>query len=163
MGLASVEIKGDEQLLRVFNTLPKKITRQLQLKAIRKGSLIFQKEAKKRVPKDEKVLMKSIGIVPDKLSKNTASLYVAVRKGKRAVFDGWYGWFQERGTKGFGKRSRSKGDVAYHKRGTGLPAQPFYEPAWEATHQSVYNSIKEFYRAVVATYLKTSLPMFYKK
>jgi len=167
--LATVEIRGEKELQRILRVLPQKVSRNLQLKALREGSKPLIKAAKNNAPSRTGTLIKSIGTTLDRKTKG-ASIYVGVRSGKRQRYDGWYGWFVERGTKGFGKRKKVSGDVAnrhstpsviYSKGGSGLKANPFFERAWDDTQTTVYEKIKVTIQEVVVKFLKQNAPKYY--
>jgi len=162
MPIATVEIKGLPKLERALRILPSKITRKLQLKALRKGGGILVKQVRANAPKRTKTLSKSVGIVNDKNRKG-AAIWVAIRIGKKFTYQGWYGWFIHEGTKGFGKRTRSKGETTgYARKGTGINANKFFEKAWDQTNIKVFGFIREELARVTVNYLKSAVPKVYK-
>jgi len=161
MPVATVEIRGAKELERMLRILPSKMSRKLQLKALRAGSKPIVKAARMNAPKRTKTLSKSVGVVNDKNRKG-AALWVAIRTGRKWKFDGWYGWFVERGTKGHGKRTRSKGVTTYAKKGGGLKATRFFENAWNSTHEQARVNTREELAKVIVAFLRQKAPKFYR-
>lgn len=161
MGFGTVEIRGAKELERMLKILPSKMSRQLQMKALRAGSKPLVKAARINAPKRTRTLSKSVGVVNDK-DRRGAALWVAIRTGRKFKNDGWYGWFVERGTKGHGKRTRSKGSVSYAKKGSGLKGTHFFENAWDTVNKVVYINIREELAKVIIAFLRAKAPKFYR-
>lgn len=168
--MTEVRIMGKAEIDRILRTLPMKISKQIQLKAIREASKVFIPVLRQNTPKKTRNLQLSEGVIRDKRT-NKAALLIGVRTGKGFKHDGWYGWFLERGTKGFGKRKKVRGDIAnrhsspthiYSKSGGGLPAIHFFEKTWEVLGPKMLEIIKEKLSEQIVRYLKQNAPKYYR-
>lgn len=157
--IGQVQIQGATELNRLLRILPQKVSKQIQMKSIRQGARILVKAVKAEAPKRTGILSKSVGVTTDK--SRVASMYVGVRTGRKQKYDGWYGWFVHGGTKGVGKRKRSASGTTYSKSGKGIKANPFFQRAWDATQESVYEAIKRALQENVLNFLKSAAPKYY--
>lgn len=160
MAFATVEIKGEDELMRCLRILPQKVSKQLQMKALREGSKPLIKAIREEAPKRTGTLIKSVGSTVDRQNKG-AGLWVGIRTGKKQKYDGWYGWFVHAGTKGVGKRKRTKEGITYkYGSGHGITADPFVERAWNEEHENVFGNIKKVLQEVVVKHLQANAPRF---
>lgn len=171
-----VEILGYDRVQIILKGLPAQINSKLTLHGLRKAVQPVRDSAMANAPrrahrtaKMKGPISKAITIVNDD-SKEPAVI-VSATHGKRAQYDAWYAHFQEKGTKGFGKRKRSSGQIAvslksgtvykrqqktigYGKRGSGLPAQKFMERAFNVNKDKVLRTTKDEIAKVVTRFVR---------
>lgn len=177
--MTTIEIKGMDELNKIFRELPHQITSRLVHTALTKAAKPMKDEAVSNAPRRTGRTKKAITIVKNKW-EDMPSIMIAPTKGKRMQHDAWYARFQELGTSGFGRRRRSlksmdvsmsalrKGKLTrkyqttgYRFRGTGLPAKEFMLKAFLAKQSQVMGSVNKELSSVVTKYLRKNAPRYY--
>jgi HK97 gp10 family phage protein len=174
--MTNVELIGYENVQTILRGLPAQINSKLTLAGIKKAVQPIKNSAianaprrRNRTAKMKGPIYKAITIVNND-SKEPAVL-VSATKGRNAKYDAWYAHFQEKGTKGFGKRKRSSGQIAvslksgtvykrqqrtvgYGKKGTGLEAQKFMERAFNVNQDKYLRTVKPEIAKVVTRFVR---------
>lgn len=137
--MATLKLRGAKQMASLLRKLPKRITKKILKKVLRKAARPVILAAKSKVPKQFRVLQKSIGASFLKTRKPRKEVIkVGPRTGKKAVNNGWYGHLIEFGTKSHTVKADPlaftvDGDLRFVNEVTipSIPAQPFLGPAFE--------------------------------
>lgn len=186
----TVEVKGIKELNTILKNLPEKVRSRLVYNAIRKAAEPMKQEAKQLAPVNKGTIKKAITIVRDSRSKEPVAI-LSVTKGRRVAHNAWYAHFQERGTSGFGRRTRietyDKGaartailsglsvsqrklgrrvgsyliTTKYKRKGIGLPAVRFMSTAFGDKADIVLSNIKNELSNIVVKYLRKNAPEYY--
>lgn len=116
------ELDGWDRFLKAVQSLPDKQKRSELLKIMRRVARPTVNAAKAFVPKREKKLERSIGVITSR-SRTYPSVYAGPRV--KGSHEGFHGHLVEFGT---GPRVRKDGSYAGQ-----MPAQPYMRPAYEQT------------------------------
>ena len=118
----SGEIKGLEELIKNFHTLPEKVEKRVIRAAVRQGANVIKKKAQDYVPVDEGDLKKSIKVSGIRGKPGTIAFVIRPTSNKKKGKNVFYGRFQEFGT--------SK-----------MVAKPFMRPAYDEAGDDVLNTV----------------------
>lgn len=139
--MTTIKVKGARAMATLLNKLPKRITKKILRSVLRKAAKPIIIAARIKVPKDFRVLQKSMGT---NFVKGTPPrkeiIRIGPRHGKKQRNDGWYAHLVEFGTqshtvKGDPLSFTVDGDLRFVSEVTipSIPAQPFLGPAFDAT------------------------------
>lgn len=139
--MATLKIKGAKAMAALLNKLPKRITKKIIRSVLRKASRPIILAARSKVPKEFRVLEKSIGT---NFIKGTRSgkeiIKIGPRHGKKQRHDGWYAHLVEFGTESHTIKAdplvfSANGDLIFVSAVTipSIAPQPFMGPAFDAT------------------------------
>lgn len=159
--MTNTQILGEKELNAVLMSLPVQVRKRLTIAGMRKAAAPMRSMARQLAPRKTGTTKKAIQIVVNKKGFKP-EIWVAPTKGRHVAYDAWYSRFHEFGTRGHGKRTRSKGvTVAYARRGTGLPAIRFMQRAFEAKNDEVRSRITDEISIKTVNYLRKKVPRFY--
>jgi len=129
-----IGIAGAKELEKVLKMLPNKVSENVLSRSVSSGATIVKNEVKKNAARfSGKTHHPQYGTLRDnirkkKLKYQRGKVTYAVDTG-----DAFWAHFLEYGTGRYyeGPGSSSKGEAAK----THMPAQPFFRPAWDASHE----------------------------
>lgn len=138
--MATLKLRGAKQMATLLRKLPKRITKKILKRILRKAAKPVIIAAKVKVPKNFRVLEKSLGSSILKTSKPRKEVIkIGPRTGKRAINNGWYGHLVEFGTKSHTIKADPlvftvDGDLRFvnEVKIPSIAAQPFLGPAFKA-------------------------------
>lgn len=117
------EIKGLKELSKALKAFPQNVQNNILNSAVRAGTVTFQKEAKKNVPKRKRKLEKAIVIKKRRpKNKNQIKYQLGIKQGGED--DAYYGHIVEFGS--------SK-----------MQAEPYMRPAFESKADEVINDVRK--------------------
>ncbi len=139
--MATLKIRGAKAMATLLRKLPKRINKKIIRSVLRKAARPIILAAKAKVPKQFRVLEKSMGT---NFVKGTPSgkeiIRIGPRHGRKQRNDGWYAHLVEFGTKSHTIKADPlvfsvDGDLRFVNSVTipSIPAQPFLGPAFAAT------------------------------
>lgn len=137
----SIELVGKKQIAKKLKALSGKAAGSIARRSGSAGARVIRNEARRQVPEDSGNLKKAINVrVKQFRNKSGFHFYIAVDRGGKAKYDGWYAHFIEYGVQPHEIKPSKKaiklnvsGDVlrAYANH-PGIPAQPFMRPAFDS-------------------------------
>lgn len=164
MARQNIQILGERELQRIFRALPDRVGYRVLMSGLSGAARKVVASVRKEVPIDTKNLWRSIGVKRGK-NRSRPSVIAAVRIGRKAKYDGWYGWFVEKGTRGFGRRTQRATNaqgtgLAYAHGGSGLEATNFFSKGVEIGLPLAKNYLHEAISKAVVRYLRRNVPRY---
>lgn len=138
----AIELEGVSELVNTFDSLERKVNRQLAFKAMRKAARILIAAARAKVQGYSKLVAKSITI--NYTSRHEAIVGIGPKKTKKR--DPWFAHFIEFGTSGVGRFKKS-GRKRYR---ADQPARPFMRTAYDETRQQITDDFSNTVGEVIA-------------
>ena len=137
----TIKLTGSKQIARKLKSLSTKASSSIARRSGSAGARVIRNDARRRVPEDEGTLKKAIN-VRTKAFRNRMGFhfYIAVDKGSRAKYDGWYAHFIEYGVQPHKIVTKSAKALKLSASGDvlrsvvnhpGTTAQPFMRPAFD--------------------------------
>ena len=150
------EMKGVNEIEKVLAGLPGKFGEQTVLKTLRKSAKPLIQEAKRRAPKDDGDLQKSIGTISGRGGGKGKQIYVGPKRGGN--FKGYHAHLVEYGTamRKLAKPTLVKigGKMVTITHTGSMPAQPFMRPAYDTKIDEVQEVIRTEFRSILESGFK---------
>ena len=141
----NLAFRGFQELDQVLDALPNNIGPKVLQQILRKAVKPMVAEAKAKAPRDDKDLVKSIGVINGRGAGKGTQIYMGPRRG--GGFKGYVGHLIEYGT---APRRTESG------RNTGSgPALPFMRPAFDLMYPEAVRIIKEECKTIIDSGFKT--------
>lgn len=145
--VGSIQIQGMKQLQHALDRLPKNVARKVSRRSVRRGAVIIQADAKRRVPVDTGALKRSIRVVESGRMSRKGIVLFRVRTIRK--HGGYYANLVEFGTQprvvALAKlRDKATGRVRLIKNLNvgAMPAKPFMRPAFDTKKREAARAIE---------------------